>query len=463
MQSSIDTAYKFGFSEPEIYVYKARKGLNRGVVESISGIKKEPVWMKKFRLESLKTFQKTKLPTWGSDLSKINFDNIYYYLKPIEKEEASWEKLPQSIKRTYAKLGIPKTEQKLLAGVKAQYDSEVVYGSIMSDLKNKGVVFLSMDEGLKRYPDLVRKYFGKLIRPADNKFAALNSAVWSGGSLIYVPKGVKIELPLQTYFRINAKHLGQFERTLIIADEGSFVHYLEGCTSPIHSTESLHAGVVEIYVGKKARVRYTTIQNWSNNVYNLVTKRARVEERGVMEWVDGNLGSGVTMKYPSIILDGCGAHGEILSLSIAAGHQILDCGGKAMHRAAETTSRIISKSVSLKGGRTSFRGLVSIAKGSSNSKTKVTCNSLILDEHSSARTYPTMEIAEKEVVAEHEATVSKLNEEELFFLRSRGIGKLEAETLMVNGFIEPIVKELPFEYAVELNSLLKYEMEKAIG
>jgi len=440
-----------------------KKGLTKGVIQAISKYKKEPSWMTTFRLEAFRIFEEKSLPTWGVDLSGIKFNDICYYLKPEKGEEDNWKNVPKDIRDTYNTLGIPYLEQKYLAGVKAQYDSEVVYGSLISELKGKGVIFLSMDEGLKRYPKLVKEYFGKLIPPSDNKFAALNSAMWSGGSFIYVPPNVKVDLPLQAYFRINAKRLGQFERSLIIADSGSYIHYLEGCTSPIYTDQSLHAGVVEIYIKENARVRYTTVQNWSNNVYNLVTKRARVERGGIMEWVDGNFGSRATMKYPSIILAGENSHGEILSLSIASKRQEQDTGGKVIHLASQTTSRIISKSLSLKGGKTSFRGLVKIKKGAKDSKTKVTCNSLILDEESKASTNPVMEIGEKDVVAEHEATVSKLDEESLFFLRSRGISKTEAEGLMVNGFVEPIAKEIPFEYAIELNALIRHEMKGSLG
>src|SRR4030042_2897481 len=463
MQPLIDTSYKYGFSKKEKSIYKTKKGISEKVIKDISNYKNEPFWMKKIRLNAFVIFKRKPMPTWGADLSDINFNEIYYYLKSTKDEKTSWDELPKEIKSTYEALGIPKLEQKYLSGVKAQYDSEVVYGSLIKNLKEKGVIFLSMDEGLRKYPDLVKEYFGKLILPSDNKFAALNTSFWSGGSFIYIPKGIKVEMPLQAYFRINAKRMGQFERTLIIADEKSFVHYIEGCTSPIYQKESLHAGVVEIYVKKNARVRYTTIQNWSNNVYNLVTKRAKVESGGIMEWIDFNRGSRVTMKYPSIILAGKKAHGEILSLAVASKNKNLDTGGKIIHAADKTTSRIISKSVSLKGGLSSYRGLVEILKGSKDSRAKVTCNALILDKLSSTHTFPAMQINEKEVIAEHEATVSKINEEELFYLRSRGINRLDAETLIVNGFIEPIAKELPFEYAVELNILIRDEMKKKVG
>jgi Fe-S cluster assembly protein SufB len=455
--------YKYGFSMPENNVFKAKKGLSLKIVEEISGMKDEPEWMRDFRKNSLKIFESKPMQTWGADLSKINFDYIYYYVKPSGGEVDSWDKVPKDIKETYDRLGIPEAEKEHLGGIKAQYESEVVYGSLLDKLKKQGIVFMGMDEALKEYPELVKEYFGKLIPPTDNKFAALNSAVWSGGSFIYVPKGVKVNLPLQAYFRINSLRMGQFERTLIIVDEGAFVHYIEGCTSPIYSRDSLHAAVVEIFVKKGARCRYTTIQNWSNNVYNLVTKRAKVEEEGIMEWVDGNLGSKVTMKYPAVVLVGRKAHGEILSIAVASKGQHLDAGGKCTHLAPETTSRIISKSISLKGGRSSYRGLINMAAGAKNSRSKVVCDALILDKKSRSDTYPVNKINEKEVTLEHEATVSKIGEEQLFYLMSRGFLEEEAEAMIVNGFIEEIVKELPMEYSVELNRLIALQMEGSVG
>lgn len=455
--------YKFGFHKPENYVFKAKKGLNKKLVEEISRHKNEPLWMRKFRLDALEIFYKKPLPDWGGDLSKINFDDIYYYLKPISKQAKSWKDLPKDIKDTYDRIGIPEAEKKFLGGVSAQYESEVVYKSIQKTLEKKGVIFLDMDSGLAKYPEVVKEYFGKLVPSHDNKFSALNSTVWSGGSFIYVPPGVKVELPLQAYFRINAANMGQFERTLIIAEEGSYVHYIEGCTAPIYTTDSLHAAVVEIFVKKNARVRYTTIQNWSTNVYNLVTKRMKVEEEGAGEWVDGNIGSKLTMKYPSVYLTGKGAKGEILSMAFAGAGQHQDAGGKVIHSAPYTTSKITSKSVSAGGGRTSYRGLAQIFKSAKKAKTKVVCDALIIDDASRSDTYPTMDIRLSDVQVEHEATVSKIGDEQLFYLSSRGLKKEDAEAMIINGFIEPIVKELPLEYAVELNRLIQMEMEGSVG
>lgn len=457
------TNYKFGFKKPEKYIFKTKKGLNRRVVEKISWYKNEPEWMREFRLEAFKIFLSRPLPTWGGELSKINFDDIYYYIKPIERKAKNWEELPEEIRDTYDRIGIPEAEKKFLGGISAQYESEMVYNSIKEILTKKGVVFLDMDSGLREYSELVKEYFGTLISPSDNKFAALNSAVWSGGSFIYVPKDVHVNLPLQAYFRINAAKMGQFERTLIIADEGSFVHYVEGCTAPIYTTDSLHAAVVEIFVRKGARVRYTTIQNWSTNVYNLVTKRMRIEEEAVGEWIDGNIGSKLTMKYPSLYLVGKGARGEILSLTYAGAGQHQDAGGKAIHFTPHTTSRIISKSVSRDGGRTSYRGFIQVLPNAKNVKAKVICEALIIDNASRSDTYPTMDIKNSDVQIEHEATVSKIGEEQLFYLMSRGLNKTIAEAMIVNGFIEPIVKELPLEYAVELNRLMQLEMEGNLG
>lgn len=460
--SGLDS-YRFGFRQPEKYVFKSKKGLTEKVVTDISWHKHEPEWMREFRLRAYTIFLSKKLPMWGGDLTQIDFDNIYYYIKPIEEKARSWEELPPEIKDTYDRIGIPQAEKKFLAGVSAQYESEVVYKSIKKELSKQGVVFLDMDSGLREYPELVRKYFSTVIPPADNKFSALNSAVWSGGSFIYVPPGVEVKLPLQAYFRINAANMGQFERTLIIADEGSYVHYVEGCTAPIYSTDSLHSAVVEIIVKRGARVRYTTIQNWSTNVYNLVTKRMRIEEEGIGEWVDGNLGSKLTMKYPSVYLVGRKARGEVLSIAYAGPGQHQDAGGKAIHLASETSSRITSKSISKGGGRTSYRGLLHVIPSAKNVKSKVVCDALILDEDSRSDTYPTMRIQSDDVQIEHEATVSKIGDEQLFYLQSRGLTKESAEAMIVNGFIEPIVKELPLEYAVEMNRLIGLQMEGSVG
>jgi len=455
--------YRFGFSMPERYAFKSRKGLDEEIVKEISGHKQEPEWMLEFRLKALEYFSARPLPTWGGDLSQIHFDDIYYYIKPIQDKAKSWEELPEEIKRTYDAIGIPEAEKKFLAGVSAQYESEVVYKSLDAQLKKQGVVFLDMDSGLQEYPELVKEYFGTVIPPNDNKFAALNSAVWSGGSFIYVPPHTKVDLPLQAYFRINAANMGQFERTLIIADEGSYVHYVEGCTAPVYSTDSLHSAVVEIIVKPGARVRYTTIQNWSTNVYNLVTKRMRVEGKGVGEWVDCNLGSKLTMKYPSCFLVGEGAHGEVLSVAYANKGQHQDAGAKMIHAAPNTTSTIVSKSISQRAGRTSYRGMVAVAKGAVQAKSKVVCDALILDEESRSDTYPTMRINEQDTQIEHEATVSKIGEEKLFYLMTRGLSKADAESMVINGFIEPVVKELPMEYAVELNRLIQLQMDGSVG
>uniref|UniRef100_A0A831YZV3 Fe-S cluster assembly protein SufB n=1 Tax=candidate division WWE3 bacterium TaxID=2053526 RepID=A0A831YZV3_UNCKA len=455
--------YRFGFSDPERYVFKSSRGLTRSVVEQISHIKGEPEWMRDFRLSSLAIFESKKMPDWGADISGIDFGRIYYYLRPAEKQEKSWDRVPAEIRRTYDRLGVPQAERKFLAGVKAQYDSEVIYGSLHQDLARRGVLFMGMDEALAKHPDLVKEYFGTLVPPRDNKFAALNSSVWSGGSFVYVPQGVQVEMPLQAYFRINAKNIGQFERTLIIAEEGSFVHYVEGCTAPVYTTDSLHSAVVEIIVKRGARVRYTTIQNWSRNVYNLVTKRAWVGEEGIMEWIDGNLGSKVTMKYPSVYLMGKGARGEVLSLAYADSGQHQDAGAKAVHAAPYTSSVITSKSICRGGGRTSYRGLLEINPGAVGSRANVRCDALILDPQSRSDTYPTMKINEKQSSVAHEATVTKVGEEQLFYLQSRGLSAEEAVGMVVNGFIEPIVKVLPLEYAVELNRLIELEMEGSVG
>lgn len=462
-QTRIDFEYKYGFSMPQKYSFKSKKGLDEQVVKNISFIKAEPDWMRKFRLNSYRIFKQKKVPSWGADLSAINFEDIYYYIKPTDKQVGSWDELPKEIKDTYDKIGVPQAEKKFLAGVSAQYESEVVYESINKELKKIGVIFCDMDTGLKKYPDIVKNYFGKLIPPHDNKFAALNSSVWSGGSFVYIPKGVKVNLPLQAYFRINAERFGQFERTLIIAEEGSYVNYIEGCTAPVYTTNSLHAAVVEIFVHKGARVRYTTVQNWSNNVYNLVTKRAKAEESAVVEWIDCNLGSRVTMKYPSVYLYGKGAKGEVLSIAYATGGQHQDAGAKMLHFAPDTSSRILSKSISKKGGRTSYRGLVQVMPGAKNSSVYVSCDALILDEKSRSDTYPYMKIKENDVSIQHEAVVEKLGEEKLFYLTSRGITKTDAEGLLVNGFIEPVAKEIPLEYSIELNRLINLEMSGSVG
>jgi Fe-S cluster assembly protein SufB len=455
--------YKYGFNIPENYVFKSRKGLNEDVVKEISWMKKEPEWMTKFRLNAYRAFVKRPTPQWGGNLNDIDFDDIYYYIKPIDQQERSWDDVPDDIRNTFERLGIPEAERKFLAGVGAQYESEMVYHNIQKDLERKGVIFLDMDSGLREHPDLVREYFGTIIPPEDNKFASLNSAVWSGGSFIYVPPGVHVDLPLQAYFRINAKNMGQFERTLIIADEGSYVHYVEGCTAPSYSTNSLHAAVVEIVIKRDARVRYTTIQNWSRNVYNLVTKRAAAYEHATMEWVDCNLGSKLTMKYPSVYLLGEGAHGEVLSIAFAGAGQHLDAGGKMIHAAPHTSSVITNKSISKGGGRTTYRGLLKVAPGAVGSKANVVCDALILDEESASDTVPYIEIEEDDVSVGHEATVSKVSEEQLFYLQSRGINQAQANSMIVSGFIEPIVKELPMEYALEMNRLIELEMEGSVG
>ncbi len=449
--------------DPVSYIYKAKKGINEKVVREISHMKSEPSWMRDVRIRAYQTFVKKQMPSWGGDLSKIKFDDIYYYMKPVEKVFQSWGEVPTAIRNTYQRLGIPQAEQKYLSGVMAQYESEAVYHNLKDRMGKNGVIFEDMDTALKKFPEIVKKYFGRVIPAGDNKFAALNTAVWSGGSFVYVPAGVKVEFPLQAYFRINAKNAGQFERTLIIAEPGSFVHYVEGCTAPVYTTDSLHSAVVEIIVKPGARVRYTTVQNWSKNVYNLVTKRSFVYEEGVMEWVDGNLGSKLTMKYPSVYLLGRKAHGEVLSIALAGAGQHQDAGGKAIHGAPETTSRIISKSIAKETGRTSYRGLVRVPRGMTGVKSNVVCDALLLDERSRSDTYPTMEIKESDVQIGHEASVGKIGEEQMFYLRSRGLSEAEAMNLVVSGFIEPIAKELPLEYAVELNRLIQLEMEGSVG
>src|SRR5215211_3332973 len=460
----ITTDYKYGFHDDEsTYSYKSGKGLTRELIESMSARKGEPDWMLKFRLKALDIFEKKPMPKWGADLSGIDFENIHYYVRPSENATRSWDDVPEYIKNTFDKLGIPEAERKFLGGVSAQYESEVVYHQIREDLEKLGVLFLDMDGGLREYPDIVKEYFATVIPAADNKFAALNSAVWSGGSFIYVPKGINVEIPLQAYFRINTENMGQFERTLIIADEGSSVHYIEGCTAPVYSSDSLHSAVVELIAMKDAHIRYTTIQNWSNNVYNLVTKRAVAYEHAVVEWVDGNLGSKVTMKYPGIFLVGEGAKGEVISVAFASEGQHQDAGAKIVHAAPNTTSTITSKSISKGGGRTSYRGLLKVHKGAENVKSFVRCDALMLDEFSRSDTYPSIEIDEDNVSIEHEASVSKISEEQLFYLQSRGLDEAAAKTMIVNGFFDVVTKELPMEYSVELNRLLQLQMEGAVG
>ncbi len=453
----------FNFKDKDSSILKFKKGLSKDTIKNLSKIKNEPKWMLEIRLKAYELFLEKPMPNWGADLSQIDFNDIYYYSTSSTKEEKTWEQVPTDIKRTFDRIGIPKAEQEYLAGVKTQYDSEVVYGSIKSNLQKQGVIFLGTDEALQKYPEFFIEYFTKIVPAADNKFAALNTACWSGGSFVYVPKGVKVDLPLQAYFRINAKNMGQFERTLIIADEGSFINYVEGCTAPIYSEDSLHSAVVEIIVKKNARVRYTTIQNWSKNVYNLVTKRAFVHENAVMEWVDGNLGSKVTMKYPSCVLVGKGAHGEVLSLAYAQDGQHQDTGAKMIHLAPNTTSTIISKSISKGKGRASYRGLVRISAAANNSKSNVECDALLIDKNSRTDTYPTIKNESTSSQISHEASVYKIDESKLFYLQSRGLSKETAKNLIVSGFIEPIIKELPMAYALEHNNLIQMEMEGSVG
>lgn len=460
---SLDFDYKFGFAMKDQSVYKTKPGISAKVVYDISKIKNEPKWMTDFRLKSFQIFIDKKMPEWGGDLSRIDFDKIIYFSRATDDQKGSWEDLPAEIKETYDKIGVPEAEKKFLAGVSAQYDSEVVYESIQKELTKEGVIFCDMDTALVKHPEIVKQYFGTLIPPHDNKFAALNSAVWSGGSFVYIPKGVSVKLPLQAYFRINAKNFGQFERTLIIAEEGSNVHYIEGCTAPVYTTDSLHAAVVEIFVKKNARVRYTTVQNWSKNVYNLVTKRARAEENAVMEWIDCNLGSQLTMKYPSVYLYGKGAKGEVLSIAFAGADQHQDAGAKMFHFAPNTSSRIVSKSISKAGGRTSYRGLVQVMPGATNSKVYVSCDALLIDDKSRSDTYPYMKIKENNVEVQHEATVEKIGEEKLFYIMSKGISRADAESMLVNGFIEPVTREIPLEYSIELNRLMQLEMSGSVG
>ncbi|MFB4271983.1 Fe-S cluster assembly protein SufB [Nonomuraea sp. GTA35] len=456
--------YKFGWADPDAAGAAAKRGLSEEVVRNISALKSEPEWMLDLRLKGLRLFDKKPLPTWGSDLTGIDFDNIKYFVRSTEKQAASWDELPADIKNTYDKLGIPEAEkQRLIAGVAAQYESEVVYHKIREDLEEKGVIFVDTDTGLKEHEELFKEYFGSVIPVGDNKFAALNTAVWSGGSFIYVPPNVEVEIPLQAYFRINTENMGQFERTLIIVDENSYVHYVEGCTAPIYSSDSLHSAVVEIIVKKNARCRYTTIQNWSNNVYNLVTKRAVAYEGATMEWIDGNIGSKVTMKYPAVYLMGEHAKGETLSVAFAGEGQHQDAGSKMVHLAPNTSSSVISKSVARGGGRTSYRGLVQIEEGAHGSASTVKCDALLVDQISRSDTYPYVDVREDDVSMGHEATVSKVSEDQLFYLMSRGLGEDEAMAMIVRGFVEPIARELPMEYALELNRLIELQMEGAVG
>ena len=460
-----DYATRYGFHDPVDYFHKGAKGIDHEVVEMISRMKKEPRWMADLRHQALDIFLSKPNPGWGNTklIAEIDYDDIYYFMKPIESRQTSWDDVPEYIRRTFDKLGIPEAEKNFLGGVSAQYESEVVYHSMRDDLKKQGIIFLDMDSGLKEHPDIVRKYFGTVVPASDNKFAALNSSVWSGGSFIYVPPGIDVKIPLQAYFRINAENMGQFERTLIIADRGSRVHYIEGCTAPVYSTDSLHAAVVEVIALEDAYIRYTTIQNWSRNIYNLVTKRASAHKNATIEWVDGNLGSRLTMKYPCIQLLGEGARGEILSVAFAGIDQHQDAGSKVIHVASNTSSRITSKSISKDNGRASYRGLVKVHKNAVNTKVSVECDALLIGEEARSDTYPTMEVDHDQVKIEHEARVSKVAEEQLFYLTSRGLSEDEARLLIVNGFMEPFTKELPLEYAVELNRLIELEMEGSIG
>ncbi len=455
--------YKYGFVTEDKPVFKSRKGLDEEIVRQISAHKEEPAWMLEFRLKALEIFESKPMPDWGGDLTKLDLDEIYFYVRPQDRMEHSWDDVPDEIKETFEKLGIPEAERKVLAGVGAQYESEMVYHSLREEWEQQGVIFESIEDGLKKYPDLFKEYFSTVIPTADNKFSALNSAVWSGGSFVYIPKGVKVDIPLQAYFRVNSEQMGQFERTLIIADEGSEAHYIEGCTAPVYTTDSFHSGVIEIIVKPNARFRYTTIQNWSNNMYNLVTQRALVEEGAYMEWLDGNLGSKLTMKYPSCFLVGEGAHGQILSIAYASDGQHQDTGGKVVHVAPHTTSQITSKSISKGNGRASYRGLLKVYKGATGAKSNVECDALLLSDTSRTDTYPYIEIDEETASIGHEATVSKVGDEQLFYLTSRGLSQEQAMTMVVRGFIEPIAKQLPLEYAIELNRLVELEMEGSVG
>ena len=455
--------YKYGFQDKDISVFRTERGLTRKVVEEISKMKDEPQWMLDYRLKALEHFYERPMPQWGGDLSELDFDEIIYYVKPSDKQGRTWDEVPEEIKHTFDRLGIPEAEQKYLAGVSAQYESEVVYQSLEEDLKEQGIIFSDTDTALREHEELFKEYFGKVVPYTDNKFAALNSAVWSGGSFIYVPKGVKATTPLQAYFRINSENMGQFERTLIIVDEGASVHYVEGCTAPVYTTNSLHSAVVEIFVKENAYCRYTTIQNWANNVYNLVTKRATCAANGTMEWIDGNIGSKITMKYPSVLLTGEGARGYTMSVAYAGKDQLQDAGAKMHHLAPNTSSSIVSKSISKHGGKVSYRGIVQFGRKAEGSKATIECDTLIMDNESTSDTIPYNEVYNDNISLEHEAKVSKVSEEQLFYLMSRGLGEQEATDMIVMGFIEPFTEELPMEYAVEMNRLMKFEMEGSIG
>ena len=460
---AVKKGYQYGFRDNLTPVHTIKPGLTRAVVEEISALKNEPDWMREKRLQALEIFFSKPVPTWGADLSHLDFDKLRYYIRPTDRKGKTWDEVPAEIKRTFDRIGVPQAERDFLAGVEAQYDSEVIYGNLKKEWEDQGIIFCDTDTAVKKYPEIVKQYFGTVVPAGDNKFAALNSAVWSGGSFVYVPAGKSVTVPLQAYFRINQDRFGQFERTMIIAEEGATVHYVEGCTAPIYRTDSLHAAVVEVIVKKGARARYTTIQNWSNNIYNLVTKRAFVYEDAVMEWVDGNLGSKVTMKYPSVFLWGKGARGDVLSVALAGKGQHQDAGAKAMHLAPYTSSTITSKSVSHSGGKTTYRGQLKIIPGAKGAKSNVRCDALILDGQSSSETIPVMNIMEKDVSIGHEASVGRVSEDQLFYLMSRGINGDQALSMIVNGFIEPITKELPLEYAVELNRLIRLEMEGSVG
>ena len=457
--------YRYGFHDPEHATIRFDKGLSEQVVRDISELKDEPQWMTDIRVKAFHHFKERPMPDWGncSELNSIKFDDVTYFLRSSNQTEKNWDDVPEDIKNTFNRLGIPEAEQKWLGGVTAQYESEAVYHSIREDLEAQGVLFLDMDSGLKQFPEIVKQYFGSVVPYSDNKFAALNTAVWSGGSFIYVPKGVHVEMPVQAYFRINAKNMGQFERTLIIADEGSSIHYVEGCTAPTYSTDSLHSAVVELIAMKDSKIRYSTVQNWSSNVYNLVTKRGVAYENATVEWVDGNIGSKLTMKYPAVLLRGEGAHAEVISVAYAGEGQHQDAGAKVHHLAPNTTSNILSKSISKNGGRSSYRGMLQVSPKASGCRSKIVCDALLLDEHSRSDTYPTMEVANSTADLEHEASVSKISGDQLFYLMSRGFSEEEAMGLIVNGFFEPFTRELPMEYAVELNKLLELEMEGSIG
>jgi Fe-S cluster assembly protein SufB len=463
VEGSFEAGYKYGFSTPEKSLFKSEKGLSEAVIRQISAAKNEPEWMLNYRLKAYETFLKMPMPVWGADLSGVDFDDIYYYAKPSNESATSWDDVPEDIRKTYDRLGIPEAEKKFLAGVGAQYDSEVVYHNLQKDLTDKGVIFSSPEDAVLHHPEIIKKYFGTVIPHTDNKFAALNTAVWSGGSFIYIPKGVHVDIPLQAYFRVNTKSFGQFERTLIVVDEGAFVHYIEGCTAPVFTKDSLHTAVVEIVALPGARVRYSTIQNWSNNMYNLVTKRAFAYDHATVEWVDGNIGSKVTMKYPAIFLMGKGAHGEVMSIAFANKGQEQDTGTKIMHFADDTSSMVTAKSISKAGGISSYRGMIKASPGLKNIRSKVECDALLLDADAKTNTYPIMDIQSDDVSMEHEASVSKISEDQLLYLMSRGIDEAEASMMIVNGFIDPLVKQLPMEYAVELNRLIELEMEGSVG